>query len=290
MRILKYISIIILAIYISGCTKKIPLQSNYEPQIFISGAITNYSHFLAVTILKSTDVSDVSGKTNAVKDVKIKLYTKNKYGVDSIIADSFNFVPSNPWQSTENDIYISYYPIFPVIGNTYWLEVTTPDNKVYESEYEVLKEPIVIKSISNGNGKTRVTFEDPKYENNFYYANFDFYKNGATVYYDFKISSDALFNGNKEAFIEISIDDGMMPEGFDSIEVVLYHINYSSFVYQSNLFDQSDANYTVENGDPGPLFAPPPVYLTGNIHSVETQKKVLGNFGIYSIDEKSFVP
>ncbi len=290
MKLLKYISIIILAIYLFSCTKKIPLQSNYEPQIFISGAITNYSYFFAVSVLKSTDISDVSGKTNAVKDVKIKLYTKNILGIDSLVTDSFNFIPSNPWQSTENDIYLSSYPIFPIIGNTYWLEVTTPDNKVYKSEYEILREPVIIKSISNSNGKTRVTFEDPKNENNFYYASFDFYKSGMSVYYDFKISSDALFNGNKDAFIEITTDNGMIPDGFDSIDVVLYHINYSSFVYQSNLFAQSDANYTIESGDPGPLFAPPPVYLTGNIHSVETQKKVLGNFGAYSIDEKSLMP
>lgn len=48
----------------------------------------------------------------------------------------------------------------------------------------------------------------------------------------------------------------------------------------------NNANYDEDDsGDPGLLFMPPPIQLSGNISNATTKELVLGNFGVVNTHE-----
>ncbi len=270
---LRYLYILILVVFI-GCTKETTLDTDFKAQTFIFGTLTDEPTNLVITIQESVPVGSVATRPKPVKNAKITLYTKSPSGTVAVVSNDFI-------EQEEN--YISSQIIAPVIGNFYWIEVALEDGTTFKSIEEKLKNPIPITEITKVNGFTRASFKDPVNENNFYKLEVISTGDGYS-YRDTQLSNDLLFNGNDDAFIEVESFSG------NAITAALLNFNYNTYQFYLNIAAQEEAiqGYNDEDsaGDPSPLFAPPPVHLTGNISNTVTGRKALGNFGVTSISRK----
>jgi hypothetical protein len=186
------------------------------------------------------------------------------------------------------------------VGNDYWIEVTLPGEKGrFVSVPITMRQPIEIDRIERINGATRMVFHDPLSRNtdedfNQYVANFEFletreeyigreYEEDGFEIIDTKwvASTDRLFDGNEEAYLEYFGTVG------NAVEASLFHMDPSNYEFYLRYSTQLYQNEGFEDqaGDPGYLFRTPPVQLSGNIYNDQTQETVLGNFGVIAISE-----
>ena len=261
-----YLIIICLGFAIS-CTTEIPLDTDFDAQIFIDGYLVNDSNYIAVDIQSTVPVDRLT--LDPINDAILSLYSQDQNGNTFIVTDNFNI--------TEG-VYTSNDKIATKIGNDYWIEVQTTDGNILKSDQERLKAPILISEVVRVDGKTRIIFNDPKETANFYLARFDFYQDGEFIHRVFELSSDALYNGNEMAFIESSEIIG------DAIYVEILNLNFKTYQFYLNSFEQYDNNidYEVESGDPTQLFLSPPSNLIGNITNITKNRMELGFFGVFS--------
>jgi len=261
-----------LFLFMASCNEEITLNTNFEPQIFIFGNITNNANPLKITIQESVPVENTSKDPNPVHNAKITLFTKNSNNDTSVVTNNFE---------ENNGEYISMQIISPIIGDFYWIEVELEDGTLYKSAEEQLKPVVKIDKISKTENILRVTFKDPETDRNFYKLEV-LSKNGATEMADYELTNDVLFNGNTNAYIEI----GKELSGSE-VSATLLNFNYTTYQFYVNITAQEEAQDGEEGGGPFQLFAPPPVHLTGNIINTTTKRKALGNFGVVSVSTLS---
>ena len=261
-----------LFLFMASCNEEITLNTNFEPQIFIFGNITNNANPLKITIQESVPVENTSKDPNPVHNAKITLFTKNSNNDTSVVTNNFE---------ENNGEYISMQIISPIIGDFYWIEVELEDGTLYKSAEEQLKPVVKIDKISKTENILRVTFKDPETDRNFYKLEV-LSKNGATEMADYELTNDVLFNGNTNAYIEI----GKELSGSE-VSATLLNFNYTTYQFYVNISAQEEAQDGEEGGGPFQLFAPPPVHLTGNIINTTTKRKALGNFGVVSVSTLS---
>lgn len=253
-----------------SCTKEIPLKTEFQPQIFISGYMLNYADTIYIDIQKTVPVN--SPTINVINDARVTLYAKAKTGEISVLTSDF---------IVSNGIYKSNGKISPTIGNYYWMETVMPDGTTFKSDSELLKDSVPIKDIKQVNNFTKIIFNDPEEYTNFYLAYFAFYENGKLVSRQYALSSDALYNGNENAFIEIE------NTASKQIYCNILNLNFKTYQFYKNSFSQFEAHHDTDpdDGDPGRLFTAPPSNLTGNITNISTNRTALGFFGVFSYSE-----
>ncbi|MEE9361456.1 MAG: hypothetical protein V3U92_02525 [Cellulophaga sp.] len=269
----KYISIVLISLLLISCSTEIALKTEFVPQTFIYGNLTNEASYLVITIQESVPVENTSNLPKPVSNASVALYTKNSSGTTSLVTGSF---------IEDNENYISVPLIAPIIGNSYWIEVTLQDGTVFKSVEEKLKNVIPIDTVTKVDGFTRVHFNDPVEDRNFYKLDVASSGNGISSWI-YELSNDILFNGNENAFIEVESLLG------NEIEATLLNFNYETYQFYLNIVAQEDAQSDGEEdegGDPSQLFASPPVHLTGNILNTTTNRKALGNFGVVSVSRR----
>ncbi|WP_420602163.1 DUF4249 family protein [Flagellimonas sp.] len=265
MKTLRRLLIVLVFFAHLACTKEIDPQTKFEPQIFIFGGISNEPDNVTIGIQETVPVKNVTVKP--VSNASISLFTKDQTGTTELVTDSF---------VENNGIYTSAAVVSANVGNFYWIEVEVPGHANFKSEAEQLRPTVPITKVEMDNNMTRVSFKDPGDATNLYYLAFDFFNGPDFLFNLFEVSSDTLFDGNEEAFIETDNVGG------NRIKATLYNLNYGTFQFYLNLIAQDDSNSSDEEGDPGHLFATPPVNLTGNIVNTSTKRAALGNFAVVS--------
>ena len=272
---LKNICIVLFcSLVFSTCSEEITLKTDFESQISIFANLRSGTHDFIIFVAQTVPVD--SKQNNPVNDAKVSLFTKSPDGVVSLVLDNFNVM---------DGYYQSSVQITPVINNYYWIEVTLVDGTLYRSSEEKLNEIVPIKSYDFIDYNVKLGILDPESESNFYLAGVIFNntsENIFNIFNEFTVTSDALFNGNEDAFIEIIdvFDFG------DSFHTELSNVSYNTFKFYQKLLIQIDNSYDDEVGL-GALFATPPVHLKGNIVNTSNNKIAIGNFGVLAISEYS---
>lgn len=261
-----------LLLLVSSCTSEVPLNSNFEPQIFISGNLINGTNHMTINIQRTVDVDDLG--YDPINNANISLFTKNQSEEISLVTN--NFVVTNGEYKTST-------MITTIVGNSYWIEITLTDGTILKSDAEILKEPIIINEITRINEFTRVHFNDP-FDTNFYLMHFEFSENGEDIFDTWELTNDIFFNGGENSFYEI---DELVTGEHLNIKVSIRDLNFNTYQFYLNAFSQFENQIEDgdSDGDPGLLFLPPPANLTGNITNVSNNKRVLGFFGVFSYNE-----
>lgn len=255
-----------------SCTEETTLKTDFEPQIIIHGNLrSGLDNF---EILISQTVPLESQQSNPINDAEVSLFTKTPDGETSLVLDSFN-VTEGYYQSTVQ--------IAPVTGNYYWIEVRLKDGSVYKSSEEELYEIVPIESYDFNDNTIKLGISDPESETNFYLSDVTFYNNSEFVFNTFTVTSDALFNGNEDAFIEIN--DVYAFGDYFNIEVS--NMSYNTFKFYQKVLIQLDVNSIGDDAGSAGLFATPPVNLKGNIVNTSNNKSAIGNFGVLAVSEYS---
>jgi len=252
------------------CTEETTLKTDYEPQIIIYGNLRSGTHGFGIFVAQTVPVD--AYKNNPVNDAEISLFTKSPDGDTSVVLDDFTI---------EEGYYESKEQITPVLGNYYWIEVTLKDGSVYKSTEEKLNPIVPIESHSFIDYTLKLGISDPESESNFYLSEVAFYDEFGTIFDTFSVTSDALFNGNEDFFIEII--DVFDYDGSYSIE--LSSVSYNTFKFYQKLLIQLDVNSADDDAGSGGLFATPPVNLKGNIVNTSNNKTAIGNFGVLAVSK-----
>ncbi|MCE7995257.1 MAG: DUF4249 domain-containing protein [Roseivirga sp.] len=272
---MKKLIYILTCFLIPGCTQEIPLGTDFEPEIFISGILLNRTDYITIHIQETT--APDNPVPNRINDARVRLYTRDTDGTKRLLTGDFTI---------ENGAYTTTQRVIGRVGNLYWIEVELRDGRLLMSDEEPLKTPVEVKDITSENGRTRVVFSDPGEETNFYMVHFRFFEGDEVVSEVFERSNDVLFNGNDQAFIEI-------PEvGGGKVSASLLNLNYYTYQFYVNSHAQwlSQIDSDPDSGGPDRLFGTPPADLEGNILDTSTGTPVLGFFGVFSFNymEKEF--
>ncbi|WP_242204924.1 DUF4249 domain-containing protein [Aestuariivivens insulae] len=264
--------LLILLPFLAGCTKEIDLQIDFESQIFILGAIGNEPDNVTIEIQETVPVQETTVKP--IRNATISLYTKTPKGDKSLVTNSFK---------ESKGVYTSTEIISPTIGNYYWVEIKIPNNNTtFKSQEEQMKPVVPISSINKNGTSLAINFEDPRNDTNLYFVELSYFQGDNFLHSTFELSNDTLFNGNKNAFIQVQGISG------NKVKATLSNLNYRSFLFYSNLYQQEFENSDDGSGDPGRLFSTPPVNLTGNITNMSTKRPALGNFAVVSLSTYEF--
>ncbi|WP_282162291.1 DUF4249 family protein [Ulvibacterium marinum] len=269
-------SIYQIAIYLSiftiltGCVREIPNASNFEPQVFISGFLTNGTKHVTVKIQRTVPVDNLS--LDPINDAQISLYTKYSSGEINLITSSFDIA---------NGTYRSSEMITTVVGNSYWIEIQLADGTSFKSDEEILKDGVIIKDIEITNELNRVVFADPPDDINFYLINLLFFRNGSLDLETNELTNDVLFNGNDNATFDST---EFLVDNPQEVHVSISNLNFNTYQFYLNQFAQFENQITNAGSeeDPGQLFLPPPANLTGNIMNTSSNTRALGFFGVQS--------
>jgi hypothetical protein len=267
-----YTLLLFVSFLLTNCNKEVSLDTTFEPQLFIFGNLTNHTEKLKITIQQSVPVENTSSQPKTVNNATILLYTEDQKAKKTLVTSVF---------SEQNGVYESNTLPTPIIGNLYWIEVEL-DNVVYTSEKERLGSVVVIDEISSVDGYIRATFKDPVNENNFYRLEITALKDNMETS-TYQLTDDILFDGNNNAFIEETAGLGLSDS---HIHARLINFNYTTYQFYLNMIIQEESQSDDGGGDLGQLFALPPVHITGNITNTNTKRKILGNFGVVSINTK----
>ncbi len=270
---------IILIIFCSSsiisCLDETKPDAAFEPQVFIYGYLINNTDHIKITIQKTVPVQDTN--LDPINDASVSLFTQNTFGTVTLVTDDF-VINDGVYESTEM--------ITGIIGNTYWIQVTLQDGTTYESEHEQLKIPIRITNIDRVEGFSRVEFRDPENISNFYLVRYRFYNNSEVIATRFELSSDNLFDGNDNAFIETQYIGG------NGIGVSLQNLNFLTYQYYVTSFDQYENQVdfgSPETVEPFLVFSKPPMNLVGNIRNTTANETALGFFGVFSVDYREAI-
>ncbi|MBL6647255.1 MAG: DUF4249 family protein [Flavobacteriaceae bacterium] len=258
----------------TSCVDQIDSKSDHHTQLVISGLMIVEEGHIEVEIVETTALNN--NDRAPVNDIELSLHTRYPDGSTTLITDQFE---------VENGNYTSISTVAPLTNNRYWIEAISSDNTQYISSEEPIFPTVEIKDLRIVNGALRVIFSDPPNTRNQYAVYISYYlKNvhieNEIVFLEEQLttSTDVLFNGNSEAFIEFSRQTG------NYAEVQLINLNTASYRFLNNIQSQLEENegFEDESGDPGQLFRNPPIQLYGNIYNKQTKRPILGNFNIIS--------
>lgn len=276
MKPLYHIILIILCLSsIVSCLDETKPDATFEPQVFIYGYLINNTDHIKITIQKTVPVQDTN--LDPINDASVSLFTQNTFGTVKLVTDDF-VINDGVYESTEM--------VTGIIGNKYWIKVVLQDGTTYESAHEQLKIPVQIRNIDKIEGFSRVEFRDPENISNFYLVRYRFYNNSEVIATRFELSSDNLFDGNDNAFIETQYIGG------NGIGVSLQNLNFLTYQYYVTSFDQYENQVdfgSPETVEPFLVFSKPPMNLVGNIRNTTTNETALGFFGVFSIDYREAI-
>ncbi|WP_438423518.1 DUF4249 family protein [Aquimarina macrocephali] len=260
---------------IVSCLDEIKPDAEFEPQVFIYGYLINNTDHIKITIQKTVPVYNTN--LDPVNDASVSLFTQDTFGTIALLTDDF---------IVNNGVYESAEMITGLVGNKYWIKVVLQDGTTYESEHEQLKIPVRITNIERINGFSRVGFRDPDNISNFYLVGYRFYNDSELIATHFELSSDNLFDGNENAFIETEYIDG------NGIGISLQNLNFLTYQYYVTSFEQYENQVDFgnpETTDPFLIFSKPPVNLIGNIRNTTANETALGFFGVFSVDYREAI-
>ncbi|MEE9363446.1 MAG: hypothetical protein V3U92_12690 [Cellulophaga sp.] len=271
MKLYKNILMLCTILVLNSCTKSIPVENNFEPQIFIHGILVDGINKITVKIQQTVAVTEL--ELNPINDASVTLYTKDPSGIESILSNSFTI---------NNGEYTTTETVTAIIGHSYWIEVVLKDGTEFRSDQEILKPNIPVKKITMDSNFTRIIFNDPEQDINFYLLHYAFYENDNFIYDTWELTNDVLFNGNVNAYYEIA------DVGGDSVFASIQNLNFNTYQFYLNSFAQyeNQIGNSAEDTDPGQLFLPPPAHLHGNIRNITKDTKALGFFGVFSYEFK----
>lgn len=276
MKPLYHIILIILCLSsIFSCLDETKPDATFEPQVFIYGYLINNTDHIKITIQKTVPVQDTN--LDPINDASVSLFTQNTFGTITLVTDDF-IINDGVYESTEM--------VTGIIGNKYWIKVVLQDGTTYESVHEKLKIPVQIRNIDRIEGFSRVEFRDPENISNFYLVRYRFYNNSEVIATRFELSSDNLFDGNDNAFIETQYIGG------NGIGVSLQNLNFLTYQYYVTSFDQYENQVdfgSPETVEPFLVFSKPPMNLIGNIRNTTADETALGFFGVFSIDYREAI-
>ncbi len=258
---------------LASCVSEVPNASNFEPQVFIAGFLTNGTAHVTIKIQRTVPTD--SQNLNPINDAQISLFTKEPAGDSELITGSFDVT---------NGTYRSSDMVTSIEGNMYWVEITLSDGTKFVSDREALKPAITINDIEITTELNRVIFTDPADDTNFYLINFLFYRNGTLDLKVNELTNDVLFNGNNNATFDST---EFLVENPQEVRASISNLNFNTYQFYLNQFAQFE-NQIVNAGseeDPGQLFLPPPANLTGNITNTTGHTRALGFFGVQSTTE-----
>lgn len=267
-----YIAFTLLLLFVNSCTDEIDLDTEFDSKLLVFGVLTNDTDFVTITIHKTVSVKNKG--TDPVPNAEVSLFTKNQNGNTSLVTNDFTISNGN-YQSTEM--------ITPEIGSSYWIEIKLPNGNTYLSKPETLKKPIPINQIIINKTIPRVQFIDPKNDRNFYQLQISFFYDQDLIYEDFELSTDVLFNGNDDAFIELS--NSLIGT---NLRATLSNLNFDTYRFYSKIVKQDEELNNFATEGPGQLFTSPAANLTGNITNTITNEKELGNFSVISTSNIDF--
>ena len=279
-----YTIIGLMLVSLQSCTEEISLQVNHEPQLIIHGHLTNQNSFVFVHIQQSVAINSNTTST-PVSNATIMLYSKSPSGITQLVTSSFN---------ENHGRYTASLPQIPQINYEYWIEVSLPNGSSFRSIPEKLQPVVPINSIDITDEEAVVVkFSDPANSTDFYIFTAEALYNGNVIARDDTPTNDVVFDGNANAEVEVDPfyneeeDTEENPIMTDQIRVTIKRINFESFQFYLNQTAQMESNESEGSGDPSMLFATPPVNLTGNITDIQTNKRILGNFTVQSIHQRS---
>jgi len=251
-----YITLIYVGIC-SSCIDTIHPDFEFEEQVFIAGLLTNEEGFVSVQIQKTVRINDTI--PNAVNNAQVSLFTRDADNTTSLVSDSF---------MVDNGEYTTSEMITPIIGNSYWIEVTLQDQSVLISEEEILKPPIPILDMVRTGTTVRITFRDQIGEQNFYLIRIEILRDDIIIEDELLVFNDTVVTENLEEYLSISgINDG------DTVRVSAYNINFNTFQFYNNILLEDRIDLELLS-----LFLT--TNIVGNITNTTTNKLALGNFGI----------
>ena len=251
-----------------SCTEEIPLKDIHEPQVFLSGSISNKEKKVRVSLIKTANLNKQPFyESIPERNASIEFWSKDASGNKTMITDDFKSEEGH-YESSEN--------ISLTEDSQYWIEIELANGDKLESSPEALLKPVRITDITFPNAKTRVHFEDPPDETNFYLINYTFESFGGNEFEYFEVVNDQLFDGNKDAFHDL--DEVLGAE----VHIELYNINYGTYSFYLNYEAQEDQKVEEGEGDPFNIFLPPPSYMTGNVWYKGKGRMALGSFGVLS--------
>ncbi|NOQ24108.1 MAG: DUF4249 family protein [Bacteroidales bacterium] len=129
---IKYVLIIVLIITL-GCKDEFLLETdNYKPILVVDGLISNEKGPYIIKITQSTPVNEYG--EIPFQGCKVTLFENSN--------------KSEVLYENEPGIYVtSETGIHGVIGNEYRISIITPEGEEYNTEYQIIKEPVDIESI-----------------------------------------------------------------------------------------------------------------------------------------------
>ena len=279
-----YTIIGLILVCLQSCTEEISLQVNHEPQLIIYGTLSNETQPVSITIQQSVPINSNS-TSQPVANATVMLYTKTNGGAAQLVTNTFNY---------NQGTYTSAQPINTQIGNDYWIEVTLPNGTIFKSTPERLQPVVQINSIDITDEEAVVVkFSDPANSTDFYVFTSEALHFSEVVTGHSSPTNDVVFDGNTNAEVEVdpfyNIDEEAQegPITANLIRVTIKRINFESFQFYLNQTAQMESNESEGSGDPSMLFATPPVNLTGNITDIQTNKRILGNFTVQSVHQRS---
>ena len=268
MKFLKFILSYVFIFSMLSCTDEIPVKDIFEPQVFVSGSISNKEKKVRVSLIKTANLNKQSFyESIPERNASIEFWSKDASGNKTMITDDFKSEEGH-YESSEN--------ISLTEDSQYWIEIELANGDKLESSPEALLKPVKVTDITFSALNTRVHFEDPPNETNFYLISYTFYEAQGIQSSTFEVINDQLFDGNKKAFHEIDNIYG------DRVTVEVSNINYGTYSFYLNYEAQNDQK--VEEGETGPftIFLPPPSNLTGNLWYKDEDRMALGYFGVLS--------
>lgn len=268
-----------------SCTEEISVDVTHEPQTVIFGELTNINANISISVQQTLPLNALES-FSAVNNAVVSLYEKDSNGVTNLITNNFNI---------NNGIYTSTEEISGIIGNTYWIEVTLNNGTSFKSTEEKMNPVVPISEVeidTQFDDVLNIKFSDPANIINFYKMKVMLFNTGQLVSTNTSESNDVVFDGNNEASVSIDLfrfqdeDDEEPLPSYDTIEVSLGNINFSSYQFLLNQRSQIEANEDAgdsSGGDPSQLFSTPPVSLLGNITNTTTNRTALGNFTVNAL-------
>ena len=94
---------------------------------------------------------------------------------------------------------------------------------------------VPIDQINLNNTYPRVQFSDPDNERNFYALEVSFFNNEQFIYQDIMLSTDVLFNGNSNAFLEL-----LSSTSGNRLSASLFNLDINSYKFYSKIIAQED--------------------------------------------------
>ena len=271
--------LMVLALLVTGCVQESLSGTDYVPNYYIVGTLTDRPEKITVRLLRNQPVEETSA-LNGVEGAVLRLYTETENGTDSLITENFIY---------QRALYTSVEEIGGTTGSSYWIEITLPDGTFLTSKKEIMPSQIPIESyetVDNGDGNSvnvLLEFQDPEGRNLYRVTDSpapyeDVTVSGPIGDYDWGLYFDTLFDGQRAR-----LNYGPVPVTLYDTEVSLFHLSLSSYEYfnqverQTDPFDESLGERIVGNG----FFGTPSLPIIGNI-AFEDETPAYGNFNVYS--------